>query len=131
MALTALPGVAARAGNAQATQDRPAAGHKVLRYAFRVAETGFDPAQVNDLYSSTVIANIFDSPLTYDFLARPAKIVPNTAVALPEVSDDFRTLTVRLRPGIFFQDHPASRAGSANSSRRITSIRSSASTTRS
>ncbi len=107
VALTALPGVAARAGNAQAKQDRPAAGHKVLRYAFRVAETGFDPAQVNDLYSSTVIANIFDSPLTYDFLARPAKIVPNTAVGLPEVSNDFRTLTVRLRPGIFFQDHPA------------------------
>jgi ABC-type transport system substrate-binding protein len=80
---------------------------KVLRYAFRVAETGFDPAQVNDLYSSNINANIFDAPLTYDFLARPAKIVPNTALALPEVSSDFRTLTFRIRPGIFFQDHPA------------------------
>jgi len=30
-----------------------AQGHpKVLRYAFVVAETGFDPAQINDLYSS-------------------------------------------------------------------------------
>jgi hypothetical protein len=26
---------------------------KVLRYAFRVAETGFDPAQITDLYSRT------------------------------------------------------------------------------
>ncbi len=107
VALPALAGATVHAQTTQATPDRPAAGQKVLRYAFRVAETGFDPAQVNDLYSSTVIANIFDAPLTYDFLARPAKIVPNTAVALPEVSDDFRTLTIRLRPGIFFQDHPA------------------------
>ena len=44
----------------------------MLRYAFRVAETGFDPAQVNDLYSNTVLSNILDAPLTYDFLARPA-----------------------------------------------------------
>jgi ABC-type transport system substrate-binding protein len=80
---------------------------KVLRYAFRVAETGFDPAQVQDLYSNTVLANIFDAPLTYDFLARPARIVPNTAVAMPELSPDFTTLTVQIRPGIRFQDHPA------------------------
>ncbi|HYS13707.1 MAG TPA: ABC transporter substrate-binding protein [Burkholderiaceae bacterium] len=80
---------------------------KVLRYAFRVAETGFDPAQVNDIYSSNVNANIFDAPLTYDFLARPAKIVPNTAAALPEISSDFRTLTFQIRPGIYFQDHAA------------------------
>jgi ABC-type transport system substrate-binding protein len=97
--------VAAPAARAQsgARGSRP----KVLRYAFRVAETGFDPAQVNDLYSSTVISNIFDAPLTYDFLARPVTVVPNTAVALPESSPDFTTLTLRLRPGIHFQDHPA------------------------
>jgi len=80
---------------------------KVLRYAFRVAETGFDPAQVNDLYSSTVISNIFEAPLTYDFLARPARVVPNTAVALPEMTADQRALRVRIRPAIRFQDHPA------------------------
>ncbi|MGH6608931.1 MAG: ABC transporter substrate-binding protein [Burkholderiaceae bacterium] len=82
-------------------------GLKVLRYAFRVAESGFDPAQVSDLYSRTVIAHMFDSPLAYDFLARPAKLVPNTAAALPEISPDFTTFTVRLQPGIHFQDHPA------------------------
>ncbi len=60
-----------------------ASAQKVLRYAFRVAESGFDPAQVQDLYSNTVLSNILDAPLTYDFLARPAVIVPNTAAALP------------------------------------------------
>ena len=80
---------------------------KVLRYAFRVAETGFDPAQVNDLYSSNVNANIFEAPLTYDYLARPAKIVLNTAASMPEISSDYRVFTFRIRPGIRFQDHPA------------------------
>ena len=40
-------------------------------------------------------------------MARPVHLVPNTAAALPEVSDDFRTFTVRLTPGIFFQDDAA------------------------
>ena len=103
--LLALPAAGALPAAAQA----PATGSapKVLRYAFRVAETGFDPAQVNDLYSSNVISNIFEAPLTYDFLARPVKVIPNTAEALPEVSADFTSLTVRLKRGIYFQEHPA------------------------
>ncbi|MFN7571968.1 MAG: ABC transporter substrate-binding protein [Betaproteobacteria bacterium] len=100
--LLALP-----VANAAAQPTAPAPREKVLRYAFRVAETGFDPAQVNDFYSSTVCANIFEAPLTYDFLARPAKIVPNTAAALPEVAPDYTSLRVRIRPGTYFQDHPA------------------------
>lgn len=101
---------AAPAASAIGAAARPATGGgglKVLRYAFRVAETGFDPAQVNDFYSASIIGNIFDAPLAYDFLARPAKIVPNTAESLPEVSNDFTTITVRIRPGIYFQEHPA------------------------
>jgi ABC-type transport system substrate-binding protein len=80
---------------------------KVLRYAFSVAETGFDPVQISDLYSRTVTPNIFEGMYKYDHLARPFKIKPNTAAALPETSPDFRTWTIRLRPGIYFQDDPA------------------------
>jgi ABC-type transport system substrate-binding protein len=85
----------------------PAAAEKVLRYAFLVAETGFDPAQVNDLYSSIIFEHIFDAPLTYDYLARPFKLKPNTAAVLPEVSADGKTWTLRIRPGIYFADDPA------------------------
>jgi ABC-type transport system substrate-binding protein len=84
-----------------------AAPPKVLRYAFLIAETGFDPAQISDLYSAAVCAHIFDAPYAYDHLARPFKIRPNTAVALPEVSADFTTWTLRIRPGIYFADDPA------------------------
>src|SRR5438067_4286534 len=85
----------------------PAAAEKVLRYAFLVAETGFDPVQINDLYSSIIISHMFDAPLTYDYLARPFKLKPNTAAALPEVSADSKVWTVRIRPGIYFADDPA------------------------
>ncbi len=89
---------------------RPAPGApptKVLRYAFPVAETTFDPARVSDLYSAVIVAHIFDSLYRYDYLARPVEVVPNTAAAMPEVADDFRRWTIRLTPGIFFADDPA------------------------
>ena len=80
---------------------------KVLRISFPVAETGFDPAQVNDLYSRTVTPHIFEGLYQYDHLARPSKIRPLTADGMPQVSDDFRTWTVKVRPGIYFADDPA------------------------
>ena len=83
------------------------APQKVLRYAMRIAETGFDPAQVTDLYSNTLVANMFEAPYQLEFLARPVRIRPSTAAALPEISADFTTFTVRIRPGIFFADDPA------------------------
>ena len=83
------------------------APEKVLRYSFPVAETGFDPAQITDLYSAIVLANMLDALYEYDYLARPAKIKPNLAEAMPEVSPDFRTFTIKLRQGIYFADDPA------------------------
>ncbi|WP_354001636.1 ABC transporter substrate-binding protein [Caenimonas aquaedulcis] len=84
-----------------------AAPEKVLRYAFPVAETGFDPAQLNDLYSRIITANIFNALYGYDYLARPAKVRPVLADGMPEISPDFRTFTVRMRKGIYFADDPA------------------------
>ena len=80
---------------------------KVFRYAFEVGETGFDPAQISDLYSSNLVANIFDPPLTYDYLARPIKLIPNTLAAMPEVTENGTLYTMRVRPGIYFADDPA------------------------
>lgn len=80
---------------------------KVLRYPFEIAETGFDPAQILDLYSRIVTAHIFDNFYDYDHLARPFKFRLCTAAAMPEVSEDFRVWTVRIKPGIYFQDDPA------------------------
>jgi ABC-type transport system substrate-binding protein len=80
--------------------------NKVLRYAFEVAETSFDPPRISDLYSNIVNGAMFDAPLNYDYLARPSKLKPNTAVGLPEVSADGMTYTIRIKPGIYFADDP-------------------------
>lgn len=82
-------------------------GDKVFRYAFNFAETGFDPPRVSDQSSIRVLAHIFEPPLTWDVLARPAKLVPLVAAALPEVADGHRRFTFTIRERIFFADDPA------------------------
>ena len=83
------------------------AEQKVLRVPFIIAETNFDPAFISDLYSATVINEIFDAPLTYDFLARPAKLKPQVLEAMPEITDGGRTYTLHLKKGIYYTDDPA------------------------
>jgi len=100
-ALACMGGVAAQPAN------QPAQPLKVLRYAFPIAETNFDPAQITDLYSRTVAAGLFDAPLEFEFLASPARMRPNTAAAMPEVSADFRSFTFRIQPGIHFDNDAA------------------------
>ena len=95
------------AGACLAAPEPGSAPPKVLRYAFRIAETGFDPAKITDIYSRIVSSHIFEGLYTYDHLARPAKLKPLTAAALPEVSADFKTWTIRIQPGIYFADDPA------------------------
>ncbi len=97
----------AGAARAEGTAGGGAPALKVLRYAFPAAESGFDPAQVTDLYSNTVLANIFEAPLEYEYLAQPARVRVNTAAAMPEVSADYTQFVFRIRPGIFFADDPA------------------------
>jgi ABC-type transport system substrate-binding protein len=83
--------------------------NKVVREAFAAGETGFDPAAVHDLYSLTLVQAIFETLYTYDYLARPARIVPLAAEALPAIEDDGRTWTIRLRRGVHFAPDPAFR----------------------
>src|SRR5438477_4713057 len=80
---------------------------KTLRVTFQVAETGFDPTRTNDYYSGMVIEAIFDRLLTYDYLARPAKLVPLAAESLPQITDNGKTYTFRIKKGIYFTPDPA------------------------
>jgi ABC-type transport system substrate-binding protein len=95
------------AGAAAPTVAPAADPDKVLRYIFVAQETGFDPAVARDLYSAHVIQSVFEALFTYDYLARPAKVVPLTAAEMPEVSPDGKTWTIKLRKGIYFMPDPA------------------------
>ena len=84
---------------------QPPAG-KVLRVAIPIAETGFDPQAAGDAYSNYVNRAMFDPLYRYDYLARPYKLVPNTAAGMPEISADGKTWTIHVRKGIYFADDP-------------------------
>jgi len=81
--------------------------NKVIRDVFPAAETGFDPAASNDLYSGTIGQAIFDTLYSYDYLARPAKLTPLAAETLPQITDNGKTYTIKLRKGIMFAPDPA------------------------
>jgi ABC-type transport system substrate-binding protein len=89
------------------TASHPQIPTKTLRVTFPVAETGFDPARTNDYYSGSVIEAIYDRLLAYDYLARPAKIVPDAAESLPQITNHGRTYTFKIRKGIYFTPDPA------------------------
>ena len=61
--------------------------YDTLHIVFSTAETGFDPQALSDNYSWTVANSIFDAPYKYDYFARPLRIVPNTASAMPEITE--------------------------------------------
>jgi len=92
------------AGGASA---QPPREEKVLRMFLSTSETGLDPASASDNATLSLLENLFDPLLRYDYLARPAKLRPNTATAMPEVSADGLTYTFRIRPGIHFTPDPA------------------------
>jgi ABC-type transport system substrate-binding protein len=105
--LVATIGVVAALAISAAGAQAAADAEKVLRVYFVTGETGFDPARISDNNSATVNEAIFERLLTYDYLARPAKLVPMVAEAMPEVTDNGRTYTFRIRKGILFSPDPA------------------------
>ena len=80
---------------------------KVIRTPVQSAEKGFDCVVESDELTGTLCDNIFDALLQYDHLARPIKLQPRAALALPEISADGKTYTLRLKRGIYFTDDPA------------------------
>ncbi len=80
---------------------------KVAHLSLPSDPPGFDPAGPTDAYSAVILEEVFDRLLTYDYLARPAKLVPQAAEAMPEITNAGKTYTVRIRKGIYFSPDPA------------------------
>lgn len=94
-----------------ATGSACAAPPKVLHMFLSTSETGLDPAVASDIATLSLLENLFDPLLRYDYLARPVKLQGNTATGLPEISQDGLTYTFHLRPGIHFTPDPAFKGG--------------------
>lgn len=80
---------------------------KVLRTALSIAESSFDPVLAYDAASNSVVEEISEPMLEYEYLARPVKLAPLTLERLPEVSDHGATYLCRVRKGIYFAADPA------------------------
>ena len=79
---------------------------KTLHLELSSAETGFDPVMTSDLNTASIEQQLFESLLTYDYLARPARLIPRLAEAMPVVQDQGRTWTFRLKHGVYFAPDP-------------------------
>jgi len=83
---------------ADAIQSEP----KVLHAFLSTGETAVDPAVASDIATLSLLENLFDPLLRYDYTARPVKLIPNTLAAMPEVTDGGKTYTFRLRQDVYF-----------------------------
>jgi oligopeptide transport system substrate-binding protein len=81
--------------------------NKVIRTANASSESKLDPQAESDEASGAISSAIFDSLLEYDYLARPAKLKPRAATALPEINADGTVYTLHVKPGIYFTPDPA------------------------
>lgn len=80
---------------------------KVLRTSQRTAETGFDPQRISDVYSNDICAEIFDTALDYDYLARPARLVPNLLTEVPVAEQHGLVYTFKFKRDVYFTEDPA------------------------
>ena len=101
---TLIPAIVALCAHGTALAADPA---KVIRIAFPVAESSFDPLQQRDIYSAAITEAVFDSMLQYDYLARPPKLIANTLESPPQANAQGTEYTFHLRRGIYFDDDPA------------------------
>ena len=80
---------------------------RVLRLPMPADVETLDPARAGDLSTLTAIAPLYHQLLAYDLVARPVRLVPYAAEAMPTISADRRTYTIRIRRGLLFAPHPA------------------------
>jgi ABC-type transport system substrate-binding protein len=100
--LRALPLIALLVSCAVAAADP----NKVLHVAAFDIDT-LDPQQYSDNPSYEVLIAIFEPLYEWDYLRSPPRLSPVTAAGPIERSDEGRTWTMRVKPGIFFTDDPA------------------------
>ena len=65
-----------------------------------------DPASCGDTTSAGIQGNIYESLYAYHYLIRPPKVVPQLAAALPEISKDGLTYTIKIKPGVKYHRNP-------------------------
>jgi oligopeptide transport system substrate-binding protein len=91
------------AATVHAVVESPVAGRYVVSTE-RIR--GFDPVTASDTTAIAAICKVYEGLYEYEYLARPYELKPMLAEALPEISADRLTYTIRLKKGVRFTDDP-------------------------
>lgn len=86
-------------------------GSNILYSAFTERPKHLDPVQSYTEDEARFTQQVYEPPLQYHYLKRPYELVPLTALEVPKPVEiqggKFTVYTIRIRPGIRFQPHPA------------------------
>ncbi len=82
-------------------------GNNTYKHSMSGAPRSLDPIKAANKYANTAVLAVFDTLYTYKYLARPYEIKTSLAEALPAISNNGKTYTVKIKPGNFFHDHPS------------------------
>ncbi|MBS1983629.1 MAG: hypothetical protein JST16_05600 [Bdellovibrionales bacterium] len=82
-------------------------GKKVAKFLFKDDVKHADPAQANDVISGELMMHIFEGLMAFNYLGNTDSVVPLLADGKPVFSNKNRTVTFKIRKGIFFQDDAA------------------------
>ncbi len=66
-----------------------------------------DPILSMNKISSTINGSIFEGLYHYHYLKRPVEVEPSLAEAMPKVSSDGKTYTIKIKKGVMFQNDEA------------------------
>jgi oligopeptide transport system substrate-binding protein len=77
---------------------------KILRKVLGAKGKSLDPHQQFDAESADIVVMLFDSLFSTHYLKRPIEFVPNLAESMPVFSDSGKTMIIKLRKDVKFQD---------------------------
>ena len=80
---------------------------KVFKYSSDGTPTTFDTTQSGTQYTSTITTAIYDTLYEYKYLKMPFELKTNLATAMPQVSEDGLTYTIKIKKGVTYSDDPA------------------------
>lgn len=82
-----------------------------LNVALSANVKGLDPIYSSDLYSNSVNGQLYDTLFEYQYLKRPLELQPLLAEAMPTVTDNGLTYTIKIKKGVKFHDSEAFQGG--------------------
>ncbi|HEY7085031.1 MAG TPA: ABC transporter substrate-binding protein [Hyphomicrobiaceae bacterium] len=107
--LAALAASMAAAGCTNNPYPQTDRDEKVFYSSFHEAPKTLDPAVAYTTAEHVITGNVYDTLLEYHYLARPYRLIPGLAVAVPKGQDQpdgKQTYRFQLRPGVLFHADP-------------------------